>query len=110
MPAYRIPTESTNSVGASDSALGDVVCLLQKRPLRDCRGLFAAIERGLQKNVHIGRVEDPIVCLASDDYNGLLRCRAVFWVDSYLVVLYVVAISSLIASRIAGLSSRLYGA
>ena len=45
---------------------------------------FAAIERGLRQNVKIGRIEEPITCLASDDHNGLIQCRVVFWDDSYL--------------------------
>jgi|GEM_PF-6958233 len=38
----------------------------------DC---FAALERGLRTNVRIDTIEEPIVCLSSDDYNdnGLLR-------------------------------------
>jgi hypothetical protein len=43
---------------------------------------FAAIERGLRQNVQIGKIEEPVTCLASDDYNGLIRCRAVFWDDT----------------------------
>ncbi len=38
---------------------------------------FVAIERGLHQNVHIGKIEDPITCLASDDYNGLVCSRVV---------------------------------
>ena len=38
---------------------------------------LAAMERGLRQNVHVGRIEEPITCLASDDYNGLVRCRLV---------------------------------
>ena len=52
---------------------------------------FAAIERGLRQNVHIGTIEDPITCLASDDYNGLIRCRVVFWDGSYLDIYEVVS-------------------
>jgi hypothetical protein len=52
---------------------------------------FATIERGLQKNVHIGEVEEQVVCLASDDYNGLIRCRVVFWDGSYLDLYEVVS-------------------
>jgi hypothetical protein len=36
---------------------------------------FASLERGLRANVRIGQVEEPILCLASDDHNGLIRCR-----------------------------------
>jgi len=39
---------------------------------------FVALERGLRQNVHIGQIEEPLTCLASDDYNGLIRCRVVF--------------------------------
>jgi len=52
---------------------------------------FAAIERGLRQNVRIGKIEEPIICLASDDYNGLLRCRVVFWDNSYLDIYEVVS-------------------
>ncbi len=45
---------------------------------------FASIERSLRQNVRIGHVEEPITCLASDDYNGLVRCRVFFWDNSYL--------------------------
>lgn len=51
---------------------------------------FAAIERGLRQNVRIGTVEEPITCLASDDYNGLVRCRVFFWDTSYLDLYEVV--------------------
>jgi len=45
---------------------------------------FAALERGLRHNLQSGRIEEPLVCIASDDHNGLIRCRIVFWDDSYL--------------------------
>ncbi len=45
---------------------------------------FAAIERGLRQNVRISKLEGPMTCLASDDHNGLIRCRFVFWDESYL--------------------------
>jgi len=51
---------------------------------------FAAIERGLRQNVQIGTVEEPITCLASDDYNGLIRGRVFFWDTSYLDLYEVV--------------------
>jgi hypothetical protein len=51
---------------------------------------FAAIERGPRQNVHMGTVEEPITCLASDDYNGLVRCRVFFWDHSYLDLYEVV--------------------
>lgn len=52
---------------------------------------FAGMERGLRKNVQVGRVEEPITCLASDDYNGLIRCRIFFWDGSYLDIYEVVS-------------------
>lgn len=51
---------------------------------------FAAIERSLQQNVQIGEVE-VLECLASDDYNGLIRCRVIFWDGSYLDIYEVVS-------------------
>ncbi len=42
---------------------------------------FSNLERGLSRNVKIGSPEQPIICLASDDYNGLVRCRLFFWDD-----------------------------
>jgi hypothetical protein len=52
---------------------------------------FAAIERGLRQNVQVGRIEEPIVCLTSDDYNGIICCRVVFWDNSYLDLYEVVS-------------------
>jgi len=52
---------------------------------------FAAMERGLRQNVQVGRVEEPIICLAADDYNGLIRCRVFFWDGSYLDIYEVVS-------------------
>jgi hypothetical protein len=51
---------------------------------------FAAMERGLRQNVLVGSVEEPITCLASDDYNGLVRCRVFFWDSSFLDIYEVV--------------------
>lgn len=51
---------------------------------------FAALERGLRRNVHIGQIEEPFTCLASDDYNGLIQCRVVFWDGSCLDIYEVV--------------------
>jgi hypothetical protein len=45
---------------------------------------FASIERSLHQNAQISEIVEPITCLTSDDYNGLLRCRVVFWDGSYL--------------------------
>ena len=52
---------------------------------------FAAMERGLKQNVNVGTVEEPITCLASDEHNGLIRCRIFFWDDSYLDLYEVVS-------------------
>ena len=52
---------------------------------------FASIERGLRHNVNIGAVKDPLTCLVSDDYNGLLRCRISFWDGSCLDIYEVVS-------------------
>lgn len=52
---------------------------------------FSSVERGLRDNIKIGSVEEPITCLVSDDYNGLLRCRVFFWDGSYLDIYEVVS-------------------
>lgn len=51
---------------------------------------FSAVERGLRNAAHVSRLA-RFDCLASDDYNGLLRCRVFFWDDSYLDVYEVVS-------------------
>lgn len=51
---------------------------------------FASIERGLRQNVQIGKIE-AITCLASDEYNGLIRCQVVFWDNSCLYLYEVVS-------------------
>jgi hypothetical protein len=45
---------------------------------------FANLERSLRRNARVGKIEEPVLCLASDDYNGLIRCRIVFWDNSFL--------------------------
>jgi hypothetical protein len=45
---------------------------------------FSTIERSLLQCTFIAEIAQPITCLASDDYNGLVRCRVFFWDDSYL--------------------------
>ena len=52
---------------------------------------FSSIERSLTQNVQIGEVGEPLTCLASDDYNGLIRCRVNFWDGSYLDLYEVVS-------------------
>jgi len=51
---------------------------------------FAAIERSLRQSPGIGAIE-ALSCLASDDYDGLVRCRVSFWDDSYLDIYEVVS-------------------
>ena len=52
---------------------------------------FTSIERGLRQNPQISKVEEPITLLTSDDYNGLLRCRVIFWDSSILDIYEVVS-------------------
>lgn len=52
---------------------------------------FANLGRSLRENARVSRVEEPFTCLASDDYNGLLRCRVLFWDDSCLDIYEVVS-------------------
>lgn len=51
---------------------------------------FAAMERGLHQNPLVSYLGEPLTCLASDDYNGLVRGRVCFWDDSFLDVYEVV--------------------
>ena len=52
---------------------------------------FVSLERGLSQNPQVSKIEEPIVLLASDDYNGLVRCRVIFWDDSFLDIYEVVS-------------------
>ena len=52
---------------------------------------FESIARGLRNSPHISKIEEPIVFLASDDQNGLLRCRVHFWDVSFLDIYEVVS-------------------
>ncbi|MGB0387796.1 MAG: toxin-antitoxin system TumE family protein [Ardenticatenaceae bacterium] len=52
---------------------------------------FSSLERGLTHNIKIGDPQQPIISLASDDYNGLIRCRLFFWDGSYLSLYEVVS-------------------
>lgn len=52
---------------------------------------FDTVERSLRNAPHVSSLRDPLECLASDDYNGLLRCRVFFWDDSYLDIYEVVS-------------------
>ena len=52
---------------------------------------FASIERGLSQNPQISKIEEPITLLTSDDYNGLIRCRVIFWDGSFLDIYEIVS-------------------
>ncbi len=52
---------------------------------------FAAMERSLRQNRHVTGIDESLVCLASDDYNGLIRGRVIFWDGSYLDLYEVVS-------------------
>jgi hypothetical protein len=51
---------------------------------------FSSIERSLRR-VKGAKLHGQITSLASDDFNGLLRCRVFFWDASYLDVYEVVS-------------------
>ena len=51
---------------------------------------FSGIERSLRR-VKGAEIQGEVTCLASDDYNGLVRCRVLFWEESYLDVYEVVS-------------------
>jgi hypothetical protein len=42
---------------------------------------FAGLERTLRRNPQVSELEGPFTCLASDDYNGLVRgpCLLLGW-------------------------------
>ncbi len=52
---------------------------------------FSSFERGLYQNPQISKIENPIILLTSDDYNGLIRCRVTFWDGSFLDIYEVVS-------------------
>jgi hypothetical protein len=52
---------------------------------------FASVERSLRQNALVSGIQEPFVCLASDQYNGLLRCRVLFWDGSFLNIYEVVS-------------------
>jgi len=52
---------------------------------------FASLEKSLRQDGQVSRVQEPFTCLASDDYNGLFRCRVFFWDDSFLDLYEVVS-------------------
>lgn len=52
---------------------------------------FVSVERSLNQNPQISKIEDSITILTSDDYNGLIRCRVIFWDGSFLDIYEVVS-------------------
>lgn len=52
---------------------------------------FGSLERSLIENALVSRLDEPFMCLASDEYNGLVRGRVFFWDDSYLDLYEVVS-------------------
>jgi hypothetical protein len=52
---------------------------------------FAGLERTLRRNPQVSKLEEPFTCLASDDFNGLVRGRVSFWDGSYLDLYEVVS-------------------
>lgn len=46
---------------------------------------FSSIERSLQQNTSVTSIE-VIEVLASDDFNGILRCRVHFWDGTFLSI------------------------
>lgn len=51
---------------------------------------FTSVERSLRSNPSIVHIEN-LLCIASNDLNGLLRCRAHFWDGSFLDIYEVVS-------------------
>ena len=52
---------------------------------------FASVERGLRRSRVLTGIDESLVCLASDEYNGLLRCRARVSEASYLDIYEVIS-------------------
>lgn len=52
---------------------------------------FASVERSLRRKARLESHAATFECLASDDFNGLLRCRATFWDGSFLDIYEVVS-------------------
>ena len=51
---------------------------------------FSGIERSLRR-IKGAKIHGQVTCLASDDYNGLVRCRVLFWEESYLDLYEVIS-------------------
>ena len=52
---------------------------------------FALLERSLRQNPLVSHLQESFTCLASDDFNGLVRGRVFFWDDSFLDLYEVVS-------------------
>lgn len=52
---------------------------------------FASVERSLLRKARLDPNDTAFECIASDDFNGLLRCRATFWDGSFLDIYEVVS-------------------
>lgn len=52
---------------------------------------FASVERSLLRKARLDPNNAALECIASDDFNGLLRCRATFWDGSFLDIYEVVS-------------------
>lgn len=52
---------------------------------------FASVERNLLRKARLDPHDAAFECMASDDFNGLLRCRATFWDGSFLDIYEVVS-------------------
>lgn len=52
---------------------------------------FSGIERSLRR-IKGAEIDSKVTCLTSDDFNGLVRCRVVFWDGSYLDLYEVVSV------------------
>jgi len=52
---------------------------------------FASLERSLRQNRQVSHLQEPFTCLASDDFNGLVRGRVYFWDESFLELYEVVS-------------------
>lgn len=50
-----------------------------------------SLERSLSQNLQITAIQDPLLFLTSDDYNGLIRCRVTFWDASFLDIYELVS-------------------
>ena len=51
----------------------------------------AGLERTLRRDPQVSKLEEPFTCLASDDFNGLVRGRVTFWDGSYLDLYEVIS-------------------